>query len=59
MSDKTTGVMISQLPYAGGMEDDDYLEIERDKESKKVKVSDVAEYLGLNELAEALEELIG
>jgi len=59
MSEKTIGVLISQLPHAGEVQDDDLLEVERDGESSHITVADFANYLGLDDFAEAIMEILG
>ena len=53
------GVTISQLPGAGEVLGTDLLEIEREGASYHVSVDELIEYLGLDEFAEALAEIIG
>ena len=53
------GVTISQLPGAPDVQGTDMLEIEREGASYSISVDDLIDYLGLDEFAEAVMELLG
>jgi hypothetical protein len=53
------GVTISQLPSAAEVLGTDLIEIERSGASYRVTVDELIEYIGLDEFAEALSELLG
>lgn len=53
-----TGVMISQLGRASGVQETDYIEIERNGESYCITVAELMDYLGFEEFIEALSDAI-
>lgn len=53
------GVTISQLPRAAEVLGTDYIEIEREGASYSVTVDELIDYLGLDEFAEAISDILG
>ena len=53
------GVMISQLGSAGEIQGTDKIEIERSGASYYATIDELIDYLGLEEFAEAVMELLG
>lgn len=53
------GVMISQLGSAGEIQGTDKIEIERSGASYYATIDELIDYLGLEEFADAVMELLG
>lgn len=54
-----TGVMISQLGSVSEIEGTDMIEIERSGASYCATIDELVSYIGLDEFAEALSDIIG
>lgn len=53
------GVTISQLPPAAEVLGTDLIEIERSGASYRVSIDELIEYIGLDDFADAISEILG